>query len=163
MSEQQELLELREMKKKKAKTAFICGIVAFFVLYPAASFCSFFLAIPYIGALAYWLIWWGTTLAGIIVAANALANAKKAKGIDEQPSKVFRLLGTIFGAIGLAFCILRIILRICFTILLIVLLVVAIIVLIIFVAMAVFSSAGPLAEYFAQFAEMGSEYIAVLL
>ena len=106
-----EELEELEKKNKKGLTAFILAVIALFVLFPAIWFCVIVAYIPYIGSLIYWVLWWGTAIAGLIISAVALGNAKKAKGITKNPHKVFRLLATIFGAIGLALFILRIVLR----------------------------------------------------
>ena len=69
--------ELEAKQKKSALMAFILGLVA-------------------------WLLggWFGGLL-GIICGAIAISKAKKAKGVAVQPSKIFRILGLVFGILGL--------------------------------------------------------------
>ena len=74
--------EVEAKQKKAALAAFILGIIAFVI-----------------GS------WFGGLL-GIILGAIAIGKAKKAKGIEVNPSKIFRLIGLILGIIGLVFGIL---------------------------------------------------------
>ena len=82
--EAQEEVELTpeeiEAKQKKASLgAFILGILAFVI-----------------GS-------WFFGLLGIILGAIAMSKAKKAKGVEVNPSKAFRLVGKILGIVGLIF------------------------------------------------------------
>ncbi len=74
--------EIEAKQKKASLGAFILGILAFVI-----------------GS-------WFFGLLGIILGAIALGKAKKAKGVEVNPSKVFRLVGKILGIVGLIFGIL---------------------------------------------------------
>ena len=77
--------EIEAKQKKAALAAFILGLVA-------------------------WLLsgWFGG-LVGIICGAIAIGKAKKAKGLEAKPGKIFRIVGLILGILGLVFGILTII------------------------------------------------------
>ena len=74
--------EIEAKQKKASLAAFILGILAFVI-----------------GG-------WFFGLLGIILGAIALGKAKKAKGVEVNPIKVFRLVGKILGIVGLVFGIL---------------------------------------------------------
>ena len=139
---------------KKGLTAFILGCVALFVLWPCIWVFVVISFVPYVGSLIYTLIYWVSTIAGLIIAAVALGTAGKAKGVQKQPYKIFRTLGTVFGAVALALFILRIICRIISWIIvailvaiLVVLAIIAVIGFIALIALAIFTGTGPLVEY----------------
>ena len=85
--------ELEAKQKKAATSAFILGIISL--------------------VLGWFLTWllggFVGGLVGIITGAIALGKAKKAKGVEVKPAKIFRLIGLILGIIGLVFGILDII------------------------------------------------------
>lgn len=97
---------------KKGLTAFILASIALFVLMPVSGLCLLFCFIPYVGWILsplMILVMLVCDIAGIILSAIAMKNAKKAKPITQSPFKVFRLLASIFGPIALAFSIIAIV------------------------------------------------------
>lgn len=74
--------EIEAKQKKAATSAFILGILA-----------------SLIGG-------WFFGLLGIILGAIALGKAKKAKGLEAKPGKIFRIVGLVLGILGLVFGIL---------------------------------------------------------
>ena len=70
-----------------------------------------------LGILAFVIGGWFFGLLGIILGAVALGKAKKAKGLEAKPGKIFRLVGKILGIIGLIFGILDLLAWIAFFVL----------------------------------------------
>ena len=112
LEEEQPAVEDEQALNKKGLIAFILASIALFVLMPVSALCFLFCFIPYVGWILsplMILVMLVCAIAGIILSAIAMKNAKKAKTITKSPFKVFRLLASIFGPIALAFSIIAIV------------------------------------------------------
>lgn len=112
LEEEQPVEEDENALNKKGLVAFILASIALFVLLPVSALCFLFCLIPYVGWILSPLmiiVMLICDIAGIILSAIAMKNAKKAKAITKNPFKVFRLLASIFGPIALAFSIIAVV------------------------------------------------------
>ena len=129
---------------KKGLIAFILACIALFVLVPVSGLCFLFCFIPYVGWIlspVMMIVMLICDIAGIVLSAIAMKNAKKAKAITQKPFKVFRLMASIFGPIALAFSIIALVALVALIILAILALIGLIIYLLITVVGSVVSAA----------------------
>ena len=125
---------------KRGLTAFILACIALFVLLPIAAVCFAFGFLPYIGWLlapVSGLVTLVCNIAAIVLSGIALKMAGKSKAITANPFKIFRLLATIFGAVGLAFSIIALVLQLLIALLVICFIAVVLVITVIYLAIVI--------------------------
>ena len=157
--------EQMKLKEKKALNSFILAMIANFGIGILISFLSVvgsFLTIALLLVPVCYIV-------GIVLSGISLGNVKKSKGVEKQPYKVFRILGLVFGIIGLVINILSLIFMVILLILVILAIIVGIVFLIGYVIMMVIGVLGAGASFSSIIAEIlaaigaGEEALVLLL